>query len=138
MTTQTFTADTEIRALYQQLPDAWNRRDRDAYAKLFGEDSSVVGFDGTEMTGSAEIATTLRKIFTDHATGVYRGKVRGVRMLSPDVALLRAITGLVPAKPSSTRSSTRSRVSSPSGTTRVGASSSSRIPPLSCTAGPKW
>ena len=91
------TADTELRALYRQLVDAWNRRNADAYAHLFAEDGAVVGFDGSEMTGSAEIAATLRKIFTDHATGVYRGKIRGVRMLAPDVGLLRAIAGIVPA-----------------------------------------
>ena len=91
------TPTAEIRALYQQVLDSWNRRDADAYAKPFGEDGSVVGFDGSEMTGSAEIAATLGKIFKDHATGAYRGIVRCVRMLTPDVGLLRAIAGIVPA-----------------------------------------
>ena len=97
MNTQSNADETALRALYRQILDAWNQRNADAYAKLFAGDGAVVGFDGSEMTGSVEIVTTLRKIFADHATGVYRGKVRGVRMLSLEVGLLRAIAGMAPA-----------------------------------------
>ena len=48
------------------------------------------------MAGQAEIASTLRQIFTDHLTGIYLSRVREVRLLSPGVALLRAVAGIVP------------------------------------------
>src|SRR5215213_2117610 len=86
----------DIGALYQQLLDGWNQRDAAAYAALFAEDASVVGFDGSQMNGRAEIATEIGRIFADHPTSRYIGKIREVRLLAPDVALLRAVVGMVP------------------------------------------
>lgn len=85
-----------VRALYRQLLDSWNRHDADAFAALFAEDGEVIGFDGSEMRGRAEIAATLRQIFADHVTAAYVSKVKSARLLSPDVAVLRAIVGMVP------------------------------------------
>ena len=89
-------SEIEVRTLYQQLLDSWNRRNADAFASSFAEDAHVIGFDGSQMAGQTEIASTLRQIFADHPTGSYVGKVRDVRLLSPDVALLRAVVGMVP------------------------------------------
>ena len=86
----------EIGALYQQLLGSWNRRDAAAYAALFAEDASVVGFDGSQMNGRAEIEAQIGQIFADHQTGAYVGKIREVRLLAPDVALVRAVVGMVP------------------------------------------
>lgn len=88
--------EIEVRTLYQHLLDSWNRRSADAFAASFTEDGEVVGFDGSQMSGQAEIASTLRQIFADHLTAPYVSKVRGVRLLSPDIALLRAVVGMVP------------------------------------------
>jgi len=85
-----------IGTLYQQLLENWNRRDAVAFAALFAEDASVVGFDGSQMNGRAEIATEIGQIFADHPTSRYVGKIREVRQLAPDVALLRAVVGMVP------------------------------------------
>ena len=97
MSPQTATDEAPIAALYQQLLDAWNRRDAAGFAAQFVEDANVVGFDGSQMNGRTEIETTLRGIFSDHQTGRYVGKIREVRFLTPDVAVLRAISGLVSA-----------------------------------------
>src|SRR5258706_2091584 len=86
----------DIGALYQQLLDGWNRRNAAAYATLFAEDANVVGFDGSPMNGRAEIATQIGRIFADHQTSTYVGKIREVRFLTPDVAILRAVVGMVP------------------------------------------
>ncbi len=88
--------EIEVRRLYQQLLDSWNGRDAGAFASSFAEDAHVIGFDGSQMTGQAEIASTLRQIFADHPTGSYVARVRDVRLLSPGVALLRAVVGMVP------------------------------------------
>lgn len=88
--------EIEIRTLYHQLLDSWNRRDADAFAAVFAPDGESIGFDGSQLSGQAEIAMSLRQIFTDHITPPYLSIVRNVRLLSPDVAILRAIAGMVP------------------------------------------
>lgn len=86
----------EIARLYHSLHDAWNQRDATAFAALFAEDGEAIGYDGSEMFGRDEIATTLGQIFAHHETAAYVAKVRDVRLLAPDIAHLRAVAGLVP------------------------------------------
>lgn len=88
--------EQEVRGLYRDLLECWNRRDAAGLAKLFADDGQVIGFDGSQMRGPAEIETTLGRIFTDHPTAAYVSIVRDVRLLGPDVALLRAVVGMVP------------------------------------------
>lgn len=94
--TSNATEESQIVSLYQQLLESWNKHDAVAYAALFDESSHVVGFDGSAMNGRAEIEASLRQIFADHVTAAYVGKVRGVRFLTLDVAILRAVVGMVP------------------------------------------
>jgi len=89
-------SDNAVRALYAALLDEWNRRDPRRFAGLFTEEGSVVGFDGSQMNGRAEIAATLGKIFADHPTAAYVSIVREVRYVGDDTALLRAVVGMVP------------------------------------------
>ncbi len=86
----------EIARLYRSLHDAWNERDAATFAALFTEDGEVIGYDGSEMFGREEIASTLGQIFADHQTAAYVTKVRDVRLLTPNIARLRAVAGLVP------------------------------------------
>ncbi|HEY3366744.1 MAG TPA: SgcJ/EcaC family oxidoreductase [Symbiobacteriaceae bacterium] len=88
--------EAEVRALYQQILTGWNQRSAIAMADPFAEDGEIVGFDGSQMTGRAEIAATLQQIFADHVTPGYVGKVRSVRFLGPEAAVLRAVAGMVP------------------------------------------
>lgn len=90
------TDEIQIRALYRQLLDSWNKRSAEAFAALFALDGYVIGFDGSQMSGQAEIATTLGQIFADHLTAPYVSKIREVRLLSPGVAVLHAVVGMVP------------------------------------------
>jgi len=85
-----------VQALYNALLDAWNRRAANDFAATFADDAYVVGFDGSQMTGRDQIATEIGAIFADHLTARYVGKIEEVRFLTPDVALLRAIVGMVP------------------------------------------
>jgi len=89
-------SENAVRALYTALLEEWNRRDARRFAGLFTEEGSVVGFDGSQMNGRAEIAATLGKIFTDHPTASYVSIVREVRYIGDDTALLRAVVGMVP------------------------------------------
>jgi uncharacterized protein (TIGR02246 family) len=88
--------EAAVRALYQQLLDAWNRHDAHVYAALIVEDGSLVGFDGSQIDGRAQIEAQIGRIFADHVTAAYIGNIREVRFLAPDVALLRAVAGMVP------------------------------------------
>jgi uncharacterized protein (TIGR02246 family) len=85
-----------VEQLHGAILDAWNRQDADAYAKCFRVDAIVVGFDGSEMHGRAEIAEQLAGIFADHQVARYVRIVRGVRRIGADAALLHAVVGMVP------------------------------------------
>jgi uncharacterized protein (TIGR02246 family) len=56
----------------------------------------VVGFDGSQLEGRAAIESEMTRIFANHSTGRYVGIVRQVQFLSPTVAVLRAVAGMVP------------------------------------------
>ena len=85
-----------IRDLYHNLLDAWNRRDAAGFAQLFAADGSIVGFDGSAINGRANIEGHLRPIFADHPTATYVSKIREIRFLSVETALLRAVVGMIP------------------------------------------
>jgi uncharacterized protein (TIGR02246 family) len=87
--------DMSVLELYEGLLTAWNRRDAKAYADLFADDASLVGFDGSQISG-AEVEAHLAGIFADHQPATYAWKVREVKTLGDDVVLLRAIVGMVP------------------------------------------
>jgi uncharacterized protein (TIGR02246 family) len=89
-------SESEIRSLYQNLLAAWNRRSAEDFTSLFTEDGNVVGFDGSMNNGRSEIESDLRRIFADHQPAAFVGKVRAVRFLAPEVAVLRAVAGMVP------------------------------------------
>ncbi|MEI9808901.1 MAG: SgcJ/EcaC family oxidoreductase [Bacteroidota bacterium] len=81
--------------LYQDLLKSWNDRDTDAYTNLFTNDGNIIGFDGSQANGRKEIYSHIEQIFTGHQTGTYISIVQEIRFLTPDLALLRAIAGLV-------------------------------------------
>ncbi len=82
--------------LYRKLHERWNARDAAGFAALFAAEGHVIGFDGSEMHGPDEIASELGRIFADHGTAAYLAKVRDVRLLNDDIAVLRAVVGMVP------------------------------------------
>jgi uncharacterized protein (TIGR02246 family) len=87
----------ETTALYRSMLAGWNADDAEAFASVFAENGEVIGFDGSEVVGRAQIAEQMAAIFADHATGAYVGVVREVRSLGPEAAVLRAVSGVVPA-----------------------------------------
>ncbi|MDQ6693183.1 MAG: SgcJ/EcaC family oxidoreductase [Chloroflexota bacterium] len=85
-----------VRKLYNDLLDAWERRNAASLAMLFTPNGNLVGFDGSVLNGRAEIESHLTGIFRDHQTAAYIGKVREVCFLSPSIALLRSVAGMIP------------------------------------------
>ncbi|MGH7650996.1 MAG: SgcJ/EcaC family oxidoreductase [Gemmatimonadaceae bacterium] len=90
------TDDAGVRELYRRLLEAWDKRNARDFALLFAPDGNLVGFDGTRKFGQLEIGAHVSEIFTRHQTPKYIAIVREVRTIAPDVAILSAITGLVP------------------------------------------
>jgi uncharacterized protein (TIGR02246 family) len=86
----------EIQELYHQLLEAWNNRNARAFADLFLQDGESIGFDGSQSIGNDEIFSHINPIFEHHPTAKFVSKVKSVRLLSAEVALLRAIAGMVP------------------------------------------
>ncbi len=58
-----------VRVLYEQLMDAWNKGDGDAYAAVFAEDGDLIGFDGTHCKGRQEVAPFHQRLFETHLKG---------------------------------------------------------------------
>jgi uncharacterized protein (TIGR02246 family) len=88
--------EAAVRALYQQLMDAWNTGSGEAYAAPFAEDGDLIGFDGTHFKGRQAIAPFHQRLFETHLKGTRLvGQVLSVRFLSPDVALMHAVGGTV-------------------------------------------
>lgn len=89
------TDEKEVGLLYQELLKRWNKRRASEITDLFAEDGNLVGFDGSQINGRSEAGSVLSQIFADHQTASYLGIVKEVRLLSPDVAILRAVAGMV-------------------------------------------
>lgn len=87
---------TEVQAVYKQLLEAWNNRNARGMAELFKDEGEIIGFDGSQSIGRDEIFSHLNPIFLHHPTAKYVSKVKNVRFLGSDIAILRAIAGMVP------------------------------------------
>ena len=85
----------QVVSLYQNVLDCWNRRAADEFGARFAENGNLVGFDGSQVDGRSEVTSHLRQIFANHRTPTFVEKVREVRFLAPDVAILRAIVGMI-------------------------------------------
>ena len=88
--------DAQIRALYAQFIDGWNRRSGAAVAASFADDGDIIGFDGTHHSGRLSIAADMRRVFDSHPTQTYVGLVRSVRPMAEGVAILHAHAGMIP------------------------------------------
>ena len=90
----------EIQTLYHQLLANWNEQNAHGMAELFAVDGVMIGFDGSLAVGSREIFQHLDPVFESHETARFVSKVKNVQFLSSDVAMLRAIAGMIPPRQS--------------------------------------
>ncbi len=86
----------QISMLYHRLLDAWNMHDAAFFAAQFEDEGNCVGFDGSQIDGREAIEAEMRRIFADHEPASYVTKIREIRFLTPETAVLRAVTGMVP------------------------------------------
>ena len=90
------TIQEEMQDLYKTLINAWNERDAEGMAALFSDKGVQIGFDGSIVVGKAEILAHLKPIFADHPTAPFVTKVKSIRLLGTDTAILHAIAGMIP------------------------------------------
>ncbi len=127
--------EAAVRYLYQRLMDGWNRGSGEAFAAVFSEDGDLVAFDGTHFRGRKEIAPYHQQLFDKWMKGTRLvGRVKDVRFLSTDVALLHAVGGTVmrgKTKPSPERDSIQTLVATRQGSEwRLAAFQNTRIRPI--------
>jgi uncharacterized protein (TIGR02246 family) len=90
--------EAAIRKLYQQMIYGWNAGRGDAFAAPYTDDSDFIGFDGTYMKGRQEVASFHQMLFDKFLRGSrIIGKIRSIRFVTMDVAIMIAVGGTVMA-----------------------------------------
>jgi uncharacterized protein (TIGR02246 family) len=89
-------SSTQIESLYLEWIGGWNEQDAAKMAGTLTDDATVIGFDGSLMSGPTDVSSTLTEIFVSHPTATYVTIIREIKLLSHQVAILRADAGMVP------------------------------------------
>jgi uncharacterized protein (TIGR02246 family) len=134
-TTNRVADEQAVRDLYTELMDGWNRGSGEDFAAVFTEDGDLVAFDGTHFKGREEIAPFHQELFDKWLRGSRLvGRVKDVRFLSSDVALIHAVGGTVmrgKSEPSPERDSIQTLVAVREGEEwRVAAFQNTRVRPM--------
>jgi len=124
-----------VRALYQQMMEAWSRGSAEDFAAPFTDEGDFVAFDGAHFKGRREIVSFHRPLFEKWLKGTRLvGQVNHVQFLSPDIALMHATGGTVmrgQSSPSPERDSIQTLVAKKqSGTWRLSAFHNTRVRPI--------
>ncbi len=88
--------EAQIRALYDQMMDGWNRGDATAFAAPFTDDADFIAFDGSHYTGKSEIIASHQPLFDKWMKGTRLvAEIQSVRFLTPEVAIMLVIGGTI-------------------------------------------
>jgi uncharacterized protein (TIGR02246 family) len=88
--------ETGVLDVFAALEQAWAEGDADAFGALHGPDATYVAFDGTVMTGPAQIADGHRALFAGIMKGSRLAVVhRDLRFTAPDAALVVQRAGII-------------------------------------------
>lgn len=82
--------------VYDRLIEAWNSRNAEGMGELFEETGESIGFDGSVSSGKQEIVEHLLPIFQNHPTPPFITKVKEVKFIGNQTAILRAVAGMIP------------------------------------------
>jgi uncharacterized protein (TIGR02246 family) len=84
--------ENAIRAIPQQMIDAWNKGSGEAFAAPFTENADFVAFEGTHLKGRREISSFHQQIFDTVVKGSrLEGEVKFVSFLNPQLAVMHSI-----------------------------------------------
>jgi uncharacterized protein (TIGR02246 family) len=88
--------EAQLRAIPQQIVDAWSGGDGTAIAAVYAEAGTLVAGDGTMKRGRAQIASYHDRQFAEFLKGTRLSiKVTEVRLLRPNVAYLQTQGGIL-------------------------------------------
>jgi uncharacterized protein (TIGR02246 family) len=83
--------EAAIRAIHRQMIEAWNRGSAEGFAAAFTDDADFIAFEGTHLSGHAQIVAFHRKIFDTVVKGSrLEGEVKFVHFLGPRLALMHS------------------------------------------------
>jgi uncharacterized protein (TIGR02246 family) len=83
--------EAAIRKLHQSFAEAWTNHDAQAMSMFWAEDGDFIGPDGQLNSGRARIENYLAEAHTgDFATAKLAITVKGIRFLTPEVAVVNA------------------------------------------------
>lgn len=89
------TEENEIRNLYHSLLQAWNNNSASGMANLCADNANMIGFDGSQHNGKKNIRERMQQIFSEHKVASFIYKIREIRFLNPDAAILRSVVSMV-------------------------------------------
>jgi uncharacterized protein (TIGR02246 family) len=90
--------DHQLRALFQQLCQAWTDGDAAAYGACFTTDCDYVSFDGTRAHGQEQVIESHDTLFRGVLFGsALVGEVESIRYVAHDVAVLHGTASVLVA-----------------------------------------
>jgi uncharacterized protein (TIGR02246 family) len=90
--------EAAIFKLYEQMMEGWNKGNGLLFSQPFALNADLVGFDGTHLKGSKQIASFHQQLFDTYVRGSRLvGKIRSIRFLDSAVAIMHAVGGTVMA-----------------------------------------
>jgi uncharacterized protein (TIGR02246 family) len=80
-----------LHELFARLERTWNAGDATAYSECFTPDCDYITFEGGHLQGRNENAHAHQKLFDTFLKGSkLEGRIKDIRFLTPDVAVLHA------------------------------------------------
>lgn len=90
--------EAAIRSIPLAMIEAWNAGDASAFAAPFADDATFIAFEGTVLTGRKAIVEFHQPLFDTALKGTrLEGGPSFVRFMRPDVAVMHARCGMMPA-----------------------------------------
>jgi uncharacterized protein (TIGR02246 family) len=82
--------ESGIQALWKQFLETWNRHDAHAFSLIFSPDADFTNWRGQHVSGRAVIEERMHPMFSGpiFKDSVCSGKVRMIRFLRPDIAIV--------------------------------------------------
>jgi len=88
--------ESKLQSLLRRVLAAWERGDGRALAAEFADDGDIVFFEGSCLQGRPQIEAVMQHLFETTLRGTrYLAKVKALRFVTPEVALMQTLGGVV-------------------------------------------
>jgi uncharacterized protein (TIGR02246 family) len=96
--TSTTAAENAVRETLIAYLAAYNRRDAAKLVELFTPDGTLIDSENVAMRGREAIAQEFSEAFAERSTYTLQGKIKRIRLITPDVAQAEGVSRLVSPK----------------------------------------